>query len=231
MGDAVGAFSGPQSLNARMSGAQGKAAANIANVLARVHNRNINTTNKGLALQTQYDMYLNNARRERAKSLYDNTQKTEQLALNEENFDREQMADLVANAYTNAANTYNLNMLYDYYNIDPRTGGFINMIDSRIFDKNRRPSKDPIEIRSQIAADYKKRTGLDPTQEIIESIYKDYGYDDSDPLKRAREQYNENSGYNPMNIDAYNPTRFSYKKGGMKKPNKLLPFFVGTIGI
>ena len=231
MGDAVGAFSGPQSLNARMSGAQGKAAANIANVLARVHNRNINTTNKGLALQTQYDMYLNNARRERAKRLYDNTQKTEQLALNEENFDREQMADLVANAYTNAANTYNLNMLYDYYNIDPRTGGFINMIDSRIFDKNRRPSKDPIEIRSQIAADYKKRTGLDATQEIIESIYKDYGYDNSDPLKRAREQYNENSGYNPMNIDAYNPTRFSYKKGGMKKPNKLLPFFVGTIGI
>ena len=231
MNQALGAFSGPQSLNARLANAQGKAAANIANVIAGVHNRNINTTNKGLALQTQYDAYINSARRQRAKNLYDNTQKTEQLALNEENFDREQMADLVANAYTNAANTYNLNTLYDYYNIDPRTGGFINMIDTKIFDKNKRPSMDPIEIRSKIAADYKKRTGLDATQEIIESIYKDYGYGNSDPLERARQQYNINSGYNPMNIDAYNSPANTYKKGGMKKANKILPFFVGTIGI
>jgi len=236
MGEAVGAFAGPQSLSARMANAQGKAAANIANVISNVHNKNIDVTNKGLAMQAQYDQYLNAARRKRTKELYDDTMKVEQRYLDEKNFDREQLADLVANAYTNAANTYNLNTLYDYYNIDPSTGGFINMVDSRIFDKNKRPTKDPIQRRAEIAAEYKKKTGFDPTQETIENIMNEMGYGDEDPLERARKQYEST---NPMDIDTrgrkdWNPRarrgNSAYKKGGSTS-NKLLPFFIGTIGI
>ncbi len=70
-------------------------------------------------MQTKYDSYINAERRKRSKQLYDDTMKVEQNYMNEKNYDREQMADLVANAYTNAANTYNLNSLYVYNNIEP----------------------------------------------------------------------------------------------------------------
>ena len=227
MTDAIGAFSGPQSLNARTANAQGKAAANIANVIAGVHNRNINTTNKGLALQTQYDSYINAERRKRSKQLYDDTMKVEQNYMNEKNYDREQLADLVANAYTNAANTYNLNSLYDYYNIDPSTGGLINFTNPKAWDYTEQSEDDYlnrwIDTRKKL-----EQAGIkDPTQDTINKIMEQYYPNQTkSAMDKARQQYIDT---NPFNVDKSSAIG-KYRKG--KEVNhKLLPFFVGAIGI
>lgn len=227
MTDAIGAFTGPQSLNARTANAQGKAATNIANVIAGVHNRNINTTNKGLALQTQYDSYINAERRKRSKQLYDDTMKVEQNYMNEKNYDREQMADLVANAYTNAANTYNLNSLYDYYNIDPSTGGLINFTDSKAWNYTEQGEDDYLNRWIDAKNRLEKAGVKDPKQETINKIMEQYYPNQTkSAMDKARQQYIDN---NPFDVDKSSAIG-EYRKG--KEVNhKLLPFFVGAIGI
>ncbi len=222
MGESISSFAGPQSLNARMANAQGKAAANIANVIAGVHNRNINTTNKGLALQTQYDSYLNAERRKRSKSLYDNTQVVEQKYMDEKNFDREQMAGLVANAYTNAMNTYNLNSLNDYYNIDPSTGGAIGFKGGNPLDESEQSESDYMDKYMKARKRYIDNFGEDPTQETMKQIMEGYNPTQT-RADKMRKHYRDT---NPLNVDNQGIGR-----RGKEIKHKLLPFFIGAIGI
>jgi len=222
MGESISSFAGPQSLNARMANAQGKAAANIANVIAGVHNRNINTTNKGLALQTQYDSYLNAERRKRSKSLYDNTQVVEQKYMDEKNFDREQMAGLVANAYTNAMNTYNLNSLNDYYNIDPSTGGAIGFKGGKPWDYSEQSESNYMDKYMKARKRYIDDFGEDPTQETMKQIMEGYNPTQT-RADKMRKHYRDT---NPLNVDNQGIGR-----RGKEIKHKLLPFFIGAIGI
>jgi len=222
MGESISSFAGPQSLNARMANAQGKAAANIANVIAGVHNRNINTTNKGLALQTQYDSYLNAERRKRTKSLYDNTQVVEQKYMDEKNFDREQMAGLVANAYTNAMNTYNLNSLNDYYNINPSTGGNVEFKGGKPWDESEQSESDYMDRYMKARKRYIDDFGEDPTQETMKQIMEGYNPTQT-RADKMRKHYRDT---NPLNVDNQGIGR-----RGKEIKHKLLPFFIGAIGI
>lgn len=122
---ALAAFSGPQSFNARASQMQGKAMANASNILAEVNARNVNTVNQGLAREAQARQTIGLENDRRNVKEYDDSNFALQQFINERNVDREQMADLTANAFTNRANTYNLNQLYDYFDILPETGGII----------------------------------------------------------------------------------------------------------
>lgn len=125
-GQALGAFAGPQSLSARLSQAQGNAFKQNANTFAQVHNRNVGTVNQALGQNAQLRAVAQRENRDRQVKQYDDTMLTFQNYLDEKNVDREQMADLSANAYTNMANTYNMNTLYPYYNINPNTGGTVD---------------------------------------------------------------------------------------------------------
>ena len=123
-------FGNPQSFNARASQAQGKAFAQNANTFAQVHQRNIGTVNRGLAMNAQLEAAGKREQRDRDVKLYDDTQLTLQNYMDEKNLDREQYTGLMNTAITNRANTANLNTLYPYFNIDPTTGGMIDVADN-----------------------------------------------------------------------------------------------------
>ena len=123
-------YGNPQSFNARASQAQGKAFAQNANTFAQVHQRNIGTVNRGLAMNAQLEAAAKREQRDRDVKLYDDTQLTLQNYMDEKNLDREQYTGLMNTAITNRANTANLNTLYPYFNIDPTTGGMIDLADN-----------------------------------------------------------------------------------------------------
>ena len=67
------------------------------------------------------------------KQLYDNT------VLTDENYDNAmrkanaKLTDAMQNAYTNRANTANLNSIYPQFDIDPASGGMIDITDPKAF--------------------------------------------------------------------------------------------------
>lgn len=73
--------------------------------------------------------------------------------LTEQNYDNalrqanEQITKQLQNAYTNRANTYNLNTIYPQFNIDPRTGGMIEVTDTKAFyaDPNYQDPQDAVD--------------------------------------------------------------------------------------
>lgn len=171
LGEAYGAFAGPQALSARMSQAQGKAAELIANEIGRVNQRNASTINQALARKAQFDLYSGRERRDRRVKEYDDTQTTLQKYMDERNYDREQYNMALNNAITNRANTYNLNSMQDYFSIDPTTGGVIGQFSSKAFEP-----VPPSDMSDQMIQSYVnlakdlKAGGIEPTADLINSI-------------------------------------------------------------
>lgn len=168
LGEAYGAFAGPQALSARMSQAQGKAAELIANEIGRVNQRNASTINQALARKAQFDLYSGRERRDRRVKEYDDTQTTLQKYMDEKNYDREQYNMALNNAITNRANTYNLNSMQDYFSIDPTTGGVIGNFRGKAFEPI--PISDPSD---ELMNKYMKIAGklkvaqIEPTGELM----------------------------------------------------------------
>jgi len=114
--------------------AQGKANTAIAESINKVQSDNVTVANqmniKNAELEYKTQMLNNNEK----KQLYDNT------VLVEENYDnalRKANAAITAqlqNAYTNRANTANLNSIYPQFDIDPASGGIINITDPKAFN-------------------------------------------------------------------------------------------------
>ena len=223
MAQGLGTFGGPQSFNSRMANVQAKTAANIANVIAGVHNRNINTINRGQAQQAQYDYMIDKENRTRNTKLYDDTMKVEQNALIEENFDREQYADALANAYSNMANTYNMNTLYDNFNIDPTTGGMVYFTNPTALDPSPNYEKSKMDNYINMNNQFRSRYGRDMNETEMKYFL---GAKDQQQLSNyQREALNM---ANPGNVFGFD-YRGTAKRG--KQINKLLPFFSGQIGI
>lgn len=131
---ALAQFAGPQSFSARSSKNAGTALKAVADTTARYDAANVGILNKADSFQAQIDMNTNAAERQRSKRLYDNTVLAQQRYMDEQNLDREQMADMYADAVTNKMNTYNLNTLFPYFDIMPGTGGNIEITDTKAFD-------------------------------------------------------------------------------------------------
>ena len=156
--NAATAFGGPKRGITAALAAQGKAGAAIAETVNKVHANNIKTANdvnvKNAELKYKTQMLNNNE----LKQLYDNT------VLTEENYDnslRKANAAVTAqlqNAYTNRANTANLNRIYPQFDIDPRTGGMINITDPKAFyaDPNYVDPKTSLEEYKNTITELKK---------------------------------------------------------------------------
>jgi len=223
MAQGLGTFGGPQSFNSRMANVQGKTAANIANITAGVHNRNINTVNRGLAQQAQYDHLIDKENRIRKTKLYDDTMKVEQNALIEENFDREQYADSLASAYTNMANTYNMNTLYDNFNVDPTTGGMMYFTNPTALDPSPNYQSSKMNLYKQRRKQFMIDNNRDWNQWEAKMLM---GEEDDQPMNNyQREMFNKQ---NPGFIQGYDYTNTGQRG---KEVRKLLPFFVGHVGI
>tara|TARA_R110001592_G_scaffold255416_1_gene518989 strand:- start:24933 stop:29486 length:4554 start_codon:yes stop_codon:yes gene_type:complete len=222
MAQGLGTFGGPQSFNSRMANVQAKTAASIANVTAGVHNRNINTINRGQAQQAQYDYMVDKENRTRNTKLYDDTMKVEQNALIEQNFDREQYADAMANAYSNMANTYNMNTLYDNYNIDPTTGGMMYFTNPNALDPSPNYETSKFEQYKRMNNQIRSRYNRDMNETEMK-----YFLGDSDQ-RQLNNYQREALNNNPAGVFGYDAKRTG-KRG--REINKLLPFFSGKIGI
>lgn len=225
---AFGAFAGPQSLSARVSGAQGDALRANANTFAQVHQRNIGTVNRGKMVDAQFEAAAKREQRDRSVKEYDDTQLTLQNYMDEKNLDREQMADLMANAYTNMANTYNLNTLYPYFNVHPNAAGMIQFtgdVPALVANQQAANEMSPYEEMSTRAIDLKAK-GLDGTT-INTILQNTYG---------TKAVANANTGADPtadvyrMIREAGMPAGYGQAKKGKEMKKYAVPFYMGKIG-
>ena len=169
---ALAQFAGPQSFSARSSKNAGTALKAVSDTTARYDAANVGILNKADAFQAQIDMNTNAAERDRSKRLYDNTVLAQQRYMDEQNLDREQMADMYADAVTNKMNTYNLNTLFPYFDIMPGTGGNIEITDTKAFDPVQ--PEDPYKRITELAKikTMMENAGVkDPDGKILASIY------------------------------------------------------------
>ena len=225
--EAIGAFAGPQSMAARTAQTQGKLAESIADYTARVNAENVQNVNRAQAMKAQLESQANMLEDTRAVKQYDDTMKTLQTYMDEKNFDREQYADSMANLITNMSNTYNVNQLYDYFNIDPLSGGDITRTDySKQFSPSPQEDQwafvdDYVEAakRAKNAGLVDKEGNVDPSivKAFVTASEKDSAY--TDPKEDAfKAEARLLSGYQ--------------KRGGESKIKKwAVPFYTGKMGI
>jgi hypothetical protein len=230
---ALGAFGGKNQLAANLSGMAGQAADNVANIISGVNARNVASVNRANEVNQNIEMQLNQLEDASKVRQYDNTQKVLQTYMDEKNFDREQYADAIANTITNMANTYNVNQMYDYFNIDPLRGGTVGQVGSKAFQPT--PEQDEWAFMDDWMEATKRAktlgltktnkdgtTSVDPAvvQGILQAKSGQRNY--ADPREEAwRQQY--------RNYMAGAQTR---KTGGQPKMKKWAsPFYTGKMGV
>jgi hypothetical protein len=132
-GDMAAMMSSGPALASVLSKIQGTAGSQIANALDKVQNDNISIYNNAeqynAGVQTNTDVLNQDA----AKVYMDAVNLVDQNYDNAKNKLRVELADAHANAWTNRANTYNLNTLTPNYNVDPSDGGSINITNPKSF--------------------------------------------------------------------------------------------------
>jgi len=227
---AFGTFGGPQLLGARLSSLTGSAMPNTANVFARVHGRNINTINSGLARKSQLDAAFNTLDAKRNDEQYDATQATLQI------YDNEKMADMTdfmnwqAKALTNAVGAYDLSSLYDQFNINPVMGGTIDFVNGR----RPIPSKqgDPRVAQQQRLRelqDLYNMFGKDGVNKAMIDYYTTGSTAQVDPGMMSG-NYAEQYGLTPEILNAIALANGQAKKG--KEIKKFAtPFYTGKMGL
>ena len=228
--EALGAFGGRNAMTANLAAAQGQAAQDIANVVSGVNQRNVGTVNQANQFNAQLENRFNETEALRNTRQYDNTMKTLQTNMDEENFDREQYADALGNQITNMSNTYNQNQLYDYFNIDPLKGGDIRQTGAKAFQPN--PEQDDWAFMNDYMEAAKRAETL--------GLLKD-GKDNYELISALVAQKNKGKGYTDPREEAWKAQGRDYmsgyggyqsKKGGEKKIKKWAsPFYVGKTGI
>ncbi len=127
----AGAFSGPQAFSARSAQIQGKAAQNAADVLSQVHNQNVGIANQFEMTKAQILNQASDKKAQLATQLYDKNVILNQQFDNAKNQARQNLRQNYVDAITNRAQTQTLNQLYDQYQVDPTTGGFMYFTDGR----------------------------------------------------------------------------------------------------
>ena len=163
--DTASTFAGPQRAAAVQAKTQGVAGKQIADAMNKVQTDNVtiaNTVgqkNKELEYKTQL---LNN---NETKALYDNTVLTDQNYEDSLRAANAQVLAQVQNAYTNRANTINLNTLYPNFNIDMPSGGIANIVNPKDFyaDPNAVSAQTSVE-RYVAEIDALKKAGIPEDQ-------------------------------------------------------------------
>lgn len=122
---AASAFSGPQQLSSRLSGIQGKASEQAANIAAQYSNMNVPIANQYEAMKAGIYNQANEKDARRAAQLYDGVVVANQQFDNARAGARDNMRQAYITALTNRAQTQALNTMYPDYYVDPSLGGFV----------------------------------------------------------------------------------------------------------
>ena len=213
--DAAGMF-GPQTLSANMFRNTGTAFKNIANTLGKYDAANVGILNKADVLQADLDFKTDSAERANYATVFDGTNLAIQNYMDERNLDREQFADLYANALTNRANTYNLNTLTPYFDIDPRSGGMVTNVDTAGLFKPIQPA-DPYANLEKMGefAKYAKSLGL--SDDLVSNLLVGSGAANAgQPGTTAADQLRGSI------------VSMNQAKGGKQVKAPVVPFYIGT---
>jgi hypothetical protein len=218
-------FSGPQRGSARSASMAGRSMGAIADTVAGVQNRNVATVNRGEYQQAMLDAQLAREQRDRNVKLYDDTELALQIYTDEKNFDREQYADALANAITNRANTFNLNTIQDYYQIDPMSGGMIGQVYSKAFDPVEQPDK--MEQYFDVLDQFERR-GYEPPADLLQMFMGESTLPNQTNIQAEAARLSKHpylSYANPMMQVS------PYGKKGKEIKKYATPFYTGKVGI
>ena len=218
---------GPQALE--RSGLMGKTFDANAKAINQVNSNNIKTMNRVASLQPQLDMKVDMLNAAKDTKLYDDTNVALQNAQNFSNWKAAKANELYNAGITNAANTANLNDLYNYYDINPQKAGRVEFGPG-----GRDLYKDDQQPRIDNFKDFYvdlQRTFPDKDINMNDAL-KTWGslggaqMQNTDVTMGQNEAANNNlTGYPGSNVQI---TRS--KGGAMKKLPKAFPFSVGRMG-
>ena len=124
---------GPQSLGARLSAIQGQGATNVADILGRYNNQNVQTANQFEQINTNVLNQFGMANAQLATDLYDKTTIANQQFDNAKREAATALREAFKTAVTNRAQTQAMNELYPHYQVDPMTGGFVSSTEGSKF--------------------------------------------------------------------------------------------------
>jgi len=197
-------LSGP-ALASVLAKIQGTAGEQVANTLNQIQSDNITTFNTAeqfnAGVQTNTDVLNQDA----SKIYMDAVNLVDQNYDNAKNELNIELADAHANAWTNRANTYNLNTLTPNYNINPKTGGTIDITNEKDFyAQNVNDPKSGMDVRMGMWEDCMARCqGPTETSEGKTSCKEECNKMVEDELKR-------NSGNNSTMANNGNPIGGGY---------------------
>jgi hypothetical protein len=227
--EAMGAFGGKNQLMANLAAAQGQASDDIANVVAGVNQRNVGTVNQANQINAGLEQQFNQLEDQRATTQYNDTVRSLQTFMDEQNFDREQYADAMANMITNMSDTYNMNQMYDLFNIRPLAGGDVQQVGSKAFQPSAQANEwafmnDYVEAakRAKTLGLTDKDGNVDPNvlQAIIAQKQASGGYTHPRETAGQSQMRDYMAGYRGR------------KKGGESKMKKwAVPFYTGKMGM
>ncbi len=219
---------GPQQLE--RSGLMGKTFDANAKAINQVNSNNIKTMNRVASLQPQLDMKVDMLNAAKDTKLYDDTNVALQNAQNFSNWKAAKANELYNAGITNAANTANLNDLYNYYDINPQKAGRVEFGPG-----GRDLYKDDQQPRIDNFKDFYvdlQRTFPDKDINMNDAL-KTWGslggaqMQNTDVTMGQNEAANNNlTGYPGSNVQI---TR-SKEGGAIKKLPKAFPFSVGRMG-
>ena len=235
----VGAISNPTQFDASMAAQQGKMAEFLNKAIQDMNAANNAARNAAFDRQAQLDAAANQEEDRRTTKLYDDTMTALQGFIDEQNFDRDSYVDAMVNLATNAANTYNMNQLRDYYNIDPENFGDMVMINSKALDPVA-PKDDYgfIKPYAEVASRYKNMTGQDPTADIMKGLMQQYYGQTGTQPQRVSNLQREISN-NPYQLgykgDLYETGSVNSSLRGSKHGREMkkwaVPFYSGKMGV
>ena len=219
MAQALGAY-GPQAIAG--SNIAGQTLAANAKSINQVNQNNVRTMNQVATMQPQLDMKIDQLNADTTTKLYDGTTIALQNKDNFYNWRNKAYTDAYNDALTNKSNTYNMNQLYDYYNINPSTGGIVEFTDDgRMLAKNSSGKQSQQKIEN-----YQALKELMGDQEVPEWLYNQiYSTDPGNSGMTKAQQEMRNNGLNPN-------TRTAKEGKEVKRLSKwAVPFYSGKMGM
>ena len=226
MASALGAAGGPQAI--ARSNIQGKSLNAIAQAIDTTNRTNVNIMNRAAAQQAQMDAQIDMRNKAIDKGLYDDTV----FALQEkQNFDNEKIAknnELFNAMITNAANTYNLNTLYPYYNVNPQADGNVEFTE----DGKKLYKANQVDQQEAFLDAYTKLRKNLPADQKIDAAFLDRYLSLGNSSIPAIGTTKGQADMQQRGIPGYPGSNVQLKKGKeIKKLPKSFPFFSGKMGV
>ena len=225
MASALGAAGGPQAI--ARSNIQGKSLNAIAQAIDTTNKTNLNIMNRASSQQAQMDAQIDMRNKAIDKGLYDDTVFALQ---NKTNFDNEKIAknnELFNAMMTNASNTYNLNTLYDYYNVNPQGYGDVEFTENgqQLYKTNQ------VDQQEAFLNAYTKLRKNLPADQKIDAAFLDRYLSLGNTSMPAIGTTKGQADMQQRGIPGYPGSNVQLKRGKeIKKLPKSFPFGVGKMG-